>query len=78
MASQDLSMKILGRGKNDPWSHNQNFKAKAVTWGCSSIGRAAALQAVGQEFKPPQLHQRTGVGERNWGTEKVEAKRAGT
>ena len=48
--------------KNDPWSHNQNFKENAVTWGCSSIGRAAALQAVGQEFKPPQLHQRTGVG----------------
>ena len=64
VASQDPSMKVFGRGKNDPWSHNQNFKAKAVTWGCSSIGRAAALQAVGQEFKPPQLHQRTGVGEK--------------
>ena len=26
--------------------------------GCSSVGRAAALQAVGREFESPQLHQR--------------------
>ncbi len=26
-------------------------------WGCSSVGRAPALQAGGQEFEPPQLHQ---------------------
>ena len=25
-------------------------------WGCSSAGRAPALQAGGQEFDPPQLH----------------------
>ena len=25
--------------------------------GCSSVGRAVALQAIGQEFKSPQLHQ---------------------
>jgi len=24
--------------------------------GCSSVGRAVALQAIGQEFDPPQLH----------------------
>ena len=24
--------------------------------GCSSVGRAVALQAIGQEFEPPQLH----------------------
>ena len=28
-----------------------------VKWGCSSVGRAVALQAKGQEFKSPQLHQ---------------------
>ena len=28
------------------------------TWGCSSAGRAPALQAGGQEFDPPHLHQR--------------------
>ena len=28
-----------------------------VYWGCSSVGRAVALQAIGQEFDPPQLHQ---------------------
>ena len=27
------------------------------TRGCSSVGRAPALQAGGQEFEPPQLHQ---------------------
>ena len=25
--------------------------------GCSSVGRAVALQAIGQEFESPQLHQ---------------------
>ena len=25
--------------------------------GCSSVGRAVALQAIGREFEPPQLHQ---------------------
>ena len=28
------------------------------TGGCSSAGRAAALQAVGRRFDPDQLHQR--------------------
>ena len=28
-------------------------------WGCSSAGRAPALQAGGQEFDPPHLHQFT-------------------
>ena len=27
-------------------------------WGCSSAGRAPALQAGGQEFDSPHLHQR--------------------
>ena len=27
-----------------------------VPWGCSSAGRAPALQAGGQGFKSPQLH----------------------
>ena len=32
--------------------------AKRVpTWGCSSAGRAPALQAGGQEFDSPHLHQ---------------------
>ena len=28
-------------------------------WGCSSAGRAPALQAGGQEFDSPHLHQGT-------------------
>ena len=30
---------------------------KFFAWGCSSVGRAVALQAIGQEFESPQLHQ---------------------
>ena len=26
-------------------------------WGCSSVGRAVALQASGRRFKPDLLHQ---------------------
>ena len=29
-------------------------------WGCSSVGRAPALHAGGQEFEPPHLHQHFG------------------
>ena len=33
-------------------------KAKyAKFWGCSSVGRAPALQAGGRQFEPDQLHQ---------------------
>ena len=28
-----------------------------IPWGCSSAGRAPALQAGGQEFDSPHLHQ---------------------
>lgn len=30
-------------------------------WGCSSAGRAPALQAGGQRFDPAQLHHSIGV-----------------
>jgi hypothetical protein len=33
-----------------------NWKSK-IQWGCSSVGRAVALQAIGREFESPQLHQ---------------------
>ena len=32
-------------------------KERQTPWGCSSAGRAPALQAGGQEFNPPHLHQ---------------------
>jgi hypothetical protein len=37
----------------------QNHKSEIEhsAWGCSSVGRAVALQAIGQEFESPQLHQ---------------------
>ena len=31
---------------------------KRITWGCSSAGRAPALQAGGHRFDPVHLHQR--------------------
>ena len=34
-----------------------NFEDAGKVWGCSSAGRAPALQAGGQEFDPPHLHQ---------------------
>lgn len=30
---------------------------EAAPWGCSSAGRASALQAGGRRFNPVQLHQ---------------------
>ena len=32
-------------------------KKVAKFWGCSSVGRAPALQAGGRQFEPDQLHQ---------------------
>jgi hypothetical protein len=37
----------------------------AESGGCSSIGRAPALQAGGHRFDPGQLHQITGNSDRN-------------
>ena len=41
-------------------SRNSAFRIRdsALEWrGCSSVGRAVALQAIGREFESPQLHQ---------------------
>ena len=34
-------------------------------WGCSSVGRASALQAEGRQFESDQLHQNKGKGDEN-------------
>ncbi len=47
--AENRSLEIAGIGN----VRNQQFPA----WGCSSVGRAVALQAIGQEFESPQLHQ---------------------
>ena len=57
-----LILKVLERG------HSKEGTPKGV-WGCSSAGRAPALQAGGQEFDPPHLHQtflETGKVEGKW------------
>ena len=46
--SQAEGSTIVRQGEADVAS--MNF------WGCSSAGRAPALQAGGQEFDPPHLH----------------------
>ena len=35
----------------------------AKFWGCSSVGRAPALQAGGRQFEPDQLHQNNKEGD---------------
>jgi hypothetical protein len=35
---------------------NREIERNQTGWGCSSVGRAVALQAIGQEFDSPQLH----------------------
>ena len=35
-----------------------NFEGPCEIRGCSSVGRAPALHAGGQEFEPPHLHQK--------------------
>ena len=37
--------------------HTVLFIYVKTPWGCSSVGRAPALQAGGQEFESPHLHQ---------------------
>ena len=45
------------------WSHKPEIvgsnptPATKFNWGRSSVGRAVALQASGQGFEPPRLHQ---------------------
>ena len=38
-------------------------KKVAKFWGCSSVGRAPALQAGGRQFEPDQLHQNNRKGD---------------
>ena len=40
------------------WKREDFYSDALFIRGCSSAGRAPALQAGGQEFDPPHLHQR--------------------
>ena len=51
------------KNKKEDKDKDKEKEQKAVPekiWGCSSAGRAPALQAGGQEFDSPHLHQRIG------------------
>src|SRR5271163_566729 len=45
----------------------------AGAWGCSSVGRAPALQAGGHRFDPVHLHQCGANGRGSWGKPEFEA-----
>ena len=41
----------------DARSFTRSIEIYCVRWGCSSVGRAPALQAGGQEFESLHLHE---------------------
>ena len=45
------------------WQISFDGNQMKFLWGCSSAGRAPALQAGGQEFDPPHLHHRASEDE---------------
>ena len=45
------------------WKREDFYSDALFIRGCSSAGRAPALQAGGQEFDPPHLHQRASEDE---------------
>ena len=51
------------RGKEEDKFRGPCINRKVEIWGCSSAGRAPALQAGGQEFDPPHLHHRASEDE---------------
>ena len=51
---KDLESFPIGHARPPNWIGDTT----SLIWGCSSAGRAPALQAGGQEFDPPHLHQR--------------------
>ncbi len=59
-----MNLKLLEVGKNFELpiglrSHKSTFVLSLIfpiLWGCSSVGRASALQAEGQRFDSAQLH----------------------
>ena len=46
------------RGKDESLFNFEGPELSREIWGYSSAGRAPALQAGGQEFDPPHLHQK--------------------
>ena len=43
-------------GGSSPLEPTNKLNKENTMWGCSSAGRAPALQAGGQEFDSPHLH----------------------
>ena len=65
MRFETESRKFLGQFRNESFKRTL-FNLEGIMplqkeinfiWGCSSAGRAPALQAGGQEFDSPHLHQ---------------------
>ena len=47
---------VVDAGNPDCFNGLDGTLAVKGPWGCSSVGRAPALQAGGQGFESPQLH----------------------
>ena len=64
--------------QNGKWILNSTFLILHLERGCSSVGRAVALQAIGQEFESPQLHQPSlAAKQRRWLPRRTPAGRDG-
>ena len=61
MEKRKASREDVGKRIADQTSNIQSPKSK---WGCSSAGRAPALQAGGHRFEPVHLHQGPDKGRR--------------
>ena len=58
MAGDGPGEQVAARSFSKPTDFEKKaIGAKADAWGCSSVGRAPALQAGGQEFEPLHLHR---------------------
>ena len=65
---------VLYSFERAPKGSTQGKRTKAgAPWGCSSAGRAPALQAGGHRFEPVHLHQRIRVGRKQAGERKMRA-----
>jgi hypothetical protein len=57
VGSSNLPRPTIRRRAETLRSPHLGSAGRTLTWGCSSAGRAAALQAVGRRFDSGQLHQ---------------------
>ena len=60
MQEEEKKNKKRKQKKKNKEKEKEQKSSPGKIWGCSSAGRAPALQAGGQEFDPPHLHHKIG------------------